>query len=58
MVDGQNITDLTCMPMADDFDTSIVFKAAMDLIFEGKEQPSGYTEPLLHQRRIELKVVN
>lgn len=55
VVDGQNAGDPAYVPMAANFDASLAFQAALDLVFEGKTQPSGYTEPLLHGYRLKLK---
>jgi len=55
IVDQQNIDDPNYEKMSDNFDNSIAFKTACDLIFDGKNQPSGYTEPLLHFIRIKKK---
>ncbi len=57
IVDEQNIEDKNYKKMSDDFEKSIAFQAACDLIFKGKEQPSGYTEPLLHLNRIKKKSI-
>ena len=55
VVDEQNKNDPKYIKMSDNFDNSIAFKTACDLIFKGTKQPSGYTEPLLHQNRLEIK---
>ena len=52
VVDDQNKDDPKYVKMSDNFDSSIAFKTACDLVFKGTDQPSGYTEPLLHENRI------
>jgi len=56
VVDKQNQNDKKYMKMSDDYERSQAFKTACDLVFRGKEQPSGYTEPLLHLNRLKKKI--
>ena len=56
IVDKQNVNDKKYVKMSDDYERSLAFKTACDLIFKGKEQPSGYTEPLLHINRLKKKI--
>jgi len=55
IVDGQNAGDSLYQPMAGHFTQSSAYQAALDLVFKGIEQPSGYTEPLLHAWRLKVK---
>jgi malate synthase len=57
IVDDQNKNDKKYVRMSDNFEKSFAFKTACDLIFKGKEQPSGYTEPLLHLNRVKKKSI-
>ena len=56
IVDKQNKNDKKYINMSDDYERSQAFKTACDLIFKGKDQPSGYTEPLLHLNRLKRKI--
>ena len=58
VVDKQNEKDLDYIPMSKDLKNSIAFNTACELVFKGKEQPSGYTEPILHANRLKFKSEN
>ncbi len=55
IVDKQNFNDKNYEPMSPNYEKSLAFNTACDLVFKGREQPSGYTEPLLHEKRLEKK---
>ena len=57
IVDDQNKNDKNYIRMSENFENSLAFKTACDLVFKGTDQPSGYTEPLLHQNRIDKKQI-
>ena len=56
IVDKQNEADKNYIKMSNDYERSLAFKTACDLVFEGRKQPSGYTEPLLHHNRLKKKI--